>query len=48
LSISIKHLFAHNTSSSDTAAAARQDLQDSQAADALMAALIKHRKFQRH
>jgi len=44
---STNHLFAHNTSSSETARASRRDEQDSQAPGALMAALIKHTTFQR-
>jgi len=38
---SINHLFAHNTSSSETARVSRRDEQDSQAPGALMAALIQ-------
>jgi len=44
---SINHLFAHSTSSSETARVSRRDEQDSHAPGAIMAALIKHRKFQK-
>ena len=42
---SINHLVAHNPSSGETTRASRRDEQDSQAPGALMAAVIKHRKF---